>query len=438
VDAASRLVVTEDGPSHNPHTASPANLLQGLFSRPDKEASLREVFRRTFDIDIKLDISGMQALTLRVAREFEAIPDDPRQAYPIMERYRKLSQQGDGFKSFAGVVISLLLSDGRVVLLDEPDAFLHPAQARGLGKWIANQAQHQPGQVFVATHNANFLAGVLSADVPVDIYRLNRAGDTTRFHHVPAEVTRQLALSPLLSSQRVLEAVFYRGVVVCEADADRAVYQLVAARELGNQDTFFVHAHNKQVIKDIVTVLRQAAIRCCVITDIDLLNSEKDLKALVQALAPDIDNASILERRKAIAIQVLGRDEAEILKHLIQEVDQFLGQLREGKHVLSGARGALNRLRREAGDWSTLKVGGIKAYTGSLEADVESLLADLRKHGLFLVPVGELEGWLDLGVRDKSKWIVRALPAISEGRSPQDLKDFVGDAIRYLDGTSTG
>ena len=164
LSASSRLLVAQSADSYNPHTEPPQNLLQGLFgASPDVGDKLRGTFRNAFNMDIVLDYSGMRRLVLRVAKNFEHIPEDPRKAYPIISKYDQLDTQGDGFRSFVGVVLSLLLSEGRIVLLDEPEAFLHPAQSKMLGNWIAEHSQRVPGQIIIATHNANFLSGILSS-----------------------------------------------------------------------------------------------------------------------------------------------------------------------------------------------------------------------------------------------------------------------------------
>jgi hypothetical protein len=137
LDASSRLAVAQTVPSHNPATQPASNLLQGLFASDERvETELRKAFKNAFGMDVRLDYSGMQEFTLRVAREFGEIPEDPRKAFPVMSLFNKLDSQGDGFRSFVGVVLSLLLSTGRIILLDEPEAFLHPAQARTLGRGL--------------------------------------------------------------------------------------------------------------------------------------------------------------------------------------------------------------------------------------------------------------------------------------------------------------
>ncbi len=433
LDASSRLLVAQSGGSYNPHTQPPQNLLQALFgTSSDSEDHLRKTFKDIFGMDIKLDYSGMTQLTLRIAKEFEAIPEDPRKAYPVMRKHGQLDTQGDGFRSFVGVVLSLLLSEGRIVLLDEPEAFLHPAQAKLLGNWIAQHSQNVQSQIIVATHNANFLSGILSSNQKVDIYRLNRTGDHTTYNPITSDATSKLAKSPLLSAQRVLEAIFYEGVVVCEADSDRCVYQTVAVREFSSQNILFVHAHNKQTIKDVVHLLKQATIPVCAIIDIDIMDSEEDFKNLYLALTDGTIPENILETRRKIATTVENVNEETILEKLQQNLAQFSEQLKEHKHSLSGARGALNRIRRETSNWSHVKKLGIEGIPEQERKTAEDLIQEVKKHGLFIVPVGELEGWLDLDTRQKSKWIVHALEALHQDKCNPKLKNFLKAILNHM------
>lgn len=225
LDAESRLNVAKTAPSANLHKVSPQNLLQALYGADSiVEQQLREAFHDVFGKDIKLDISGLTELVFRVSDKFENVPEDPKIAAKYFDKYAILDDQGDGFRSFTGVVLSLLLSHDRIVLLDEPEAFLHPAQSRQLGYWLAKHIEKVPGQVIISTHNSSFIAGILAADYPVDIYRINRQGNNTTFNRIPPESTELLAKSPILSSQRVLDSLFHKGVAVCEADSDRILY----------------------------------------------------------------------------------------------------------------------------------------------------------------------------------------------------------------------
>jgi hypothetical protein len=138
LDASSRLNISKTATSSPPEDP-PQNPLQGLY-RLNKEATseIRSIFNRAFNMDILLDYSELYALRFKVSQSFPDISLDPQEAYAILKSYPVLDEQGDGFKSFVGIVSGFLLSKERLILLDEPEAFLHPKQSRILGNWIAS------------------------------------------------------------------------------------------------------------------------------------------------------------------------------------------------------------------------------------------------------------------------------------------------------------
>src|SRR3954452_10968168 len=44
-----------------------------------------------------------------------------------------LEKEGDGMRSFVGILLHVLLSNDMISLVDAPEAFLHPPQARLIG-----------------------------------------------------------------------------------------------------------------------------------------------------------------------------------------------------------------------------------------------------------------------------------------------------------------
>jgi phosphoribosyl-dephospho-CoA transferase len=239
--------------------------------------------------------------------------------------------------------------------------------------------------------------------------------------------------SPILSSQRVMEAFFYKGVAVCEADSDRIIYQTVAVREFGNENVLFVHAHNKQTIREVAGLLRDATIPVCAITDIDILNSSEELTKLLRALKPDKDFTEVLNIRQEIARFVSNRDENEIIADITTRVAELLDQLRANEHGLSGVRGALNRIYGESKKWSAIKKKGISAFPAKSRELVQNLVKDLKSDGLFVVPAGSLEGWLELGTERKNRWIVLALEALSENKCSESLRMFISEVLASMD-----
>ncbi len=432
LSSSNRLLLASSVSSVNPETNNPTNLLQSLFLDNQIDPIIKNAFKDAFKMDIALDYSAMTMLSLRVAEKMPDIPDDPRKAYPITKDLAKIEDQGDGFRSLVGIILGLLFSKGRIVLLDEPEAFLHPAQARFLGKWIGDNKDLIEGQIFISTHNANFLSGILASGNNVNIYRLNRSANNTTFTVLKSDSTKALFEHPLLSSQRVVESVFYRGVVVCEADADRAVYQSVATiNHNSNEDVLFIHSQNKQTLHTVATLLKDASIPVAVIADIDALNSEEQLVKLITSIAGDISE-EIINLRNKIAATVIGKSDTEALEDLTNEIKTLLVQLEKKDHSLDGAKGALNRIRKGITSWSEIKSKGITGFDENIKDEVKYLLDKLKSIGVFIVPVGELEGWMEVGTTQKNKWIVPALVKIHKKEASHELVSFVKEILDYF------
>lgn len=425
LDSSMRLHLVSTTPSFNPDYADAGNILQNMFLDKENENLLRIAFSQAFGMDILLDYSGLTEMCLRVSKEFPEIPEDPRSAYPIMKEFSKIDNQGDGFKSFVGIILGLLFSKDRIILLDEPEAFLHPAQARYLGKWIADNLDKFSGQIIISTHNSNFLSGLLQSDNKIDIFRLNRNLDNTTFKLIPPEATEQLSKSPMLSSQRVLEAIFHKAVIVCEADADRIIYQSISTLYHRNQEVLFVYSHNKQTLKDVAKLLVATQIPVGVIVDIDILNDQTDFSNLYEAVNQSAPPEEFLNKRKLISESVENSSEIDALSNIKTIIEEFLGQLNKNEHTFSGAKGAINRIKKDSTKWSVPKKSGIDGFDEAIKPIAIELIDSLKNNNIFVVPCGELEGWIEVGTSQKNKWILPALTEIFEGRAPEALTQFV-------------
>ena len=434
MDAESRLKLASETNSFVPSEERPSNLIQSLFVNNPKEENLKNAFKGAFQQDIKVDYSQLAKICLRVGDRVNEIPPDARTAYTIAKDIPKIDNQGDGYRSFAGIIIGLLTCTNRIILLDEPEAFLHPAQAFFLGKWIGEHQSEIGSQLLVCTHSSNFLSGILTGTQELSVIRLKRNGDKTSYNVLTSEIAKQLIGNPILSSQRVVDGIFHKGVVVCEADADRAVYQSVASiYHKSNREILFIHAHNKQSLALVAEVLKQTGTPVAVISDIDILRPDKDLNNVYKALTNSDMCQELKDKQKTLDEYIDSRPEDEVLEELKGKVEEYLNQLREGKHSLDGAKGALSRIQSETSKWSNIKRNGISSLEKGQDENALTLIKELSKIGLFVVPVGELEGWMELGTHKKNKWIIPALQKINEGRASKPLIKFVGDVLKYFE-----
>lgn len=139
-----------------------------------------------------------------------------------MKDARGLENVSDGVKAFTGILLQVSAGDPRIIIVDEPEAFLHPSLASKLANELAKGAATEGKHIFVATHNAQFVMGAILSGARVNIVRLTYTGNTGTARLLSSTELTKLMQDPLLRSVGLLSALFYDFVVVGEADADRA------------------------------------------------------------------------------------------------------------------------------------------------------------------------------------------------------------------------
>lgn len=434
LSAEARFQLTKSSEAYNPREEVPSNGIQSLFSSTtETHNKLRNAFKTAFQMDIGLDWAGMTRWYLRVAANFGNIPSDKDALDNLMASAQQLEKQGDGFRSFAGIALSLLTYPTRPILLDEPEAFLHPAQARVLGRWVVQQASERAGQVIVATHSADFLAGLLSEPSDAQLLRLTRTSAGTRFHVVAPSVITSLVESPLLSSQPVLDSLFHRGVVICEGDPDRAIYQTVTQRHLTSADRgdiLFIHSNGKDAARQPADLLRLCDTPVCVIVDFDVLNSEEVLDGLVRSLHDQPASSHIKSLRKSIASAIEASVNLDPMADLVNEVESWLKS--PGVDVRRARRRLVAAARAGSNKWDAVKKKGVSALPEPHRSVAVALIDELATLGLFVVPCGELESWMTLPSTKGAKWNQLALQDLYAGRCPESLKIFVESVVGQL------
>lgn len=435
--AEARFKLTTGSAGFNPRAEFPSNAIQSLLSSLSSDKSvheeLRKAFRSAFNKDIAFDWGAFTRLSLRVADDFGVIPGEREALDALMENAVELEKQGDGFRSFAGIALALLTYPTRVLLLDEPEAFLHPAQARALGRWVGATAAKRPGQVIVATHSADFLAGLVGANNQAKILRLNRDESVTRFHQIPHSVTTSLLESPLLSSQPVLDSLFHRGVIVCEGDPDRAVYQTVAQRfHLGRsaEEFLFIHSNGKDAARLPASLFHESGTPVCVVADFDVLNSEKTLGEIIEGLTGQGLDEETKRDRDAVSAAIESKSQNQSFEELKASVLAWTEQ--SGDDLRQARRSLISCARAGTNKWDLAKKQGLSGLAGQDADRADNLLERLARNGLFVVPYGELESWMALQHPKGNKWNQAALQELHAGNCPEELKSFVGRVLAFL------
>jgi len=424
-----RLSLTKKCTVNDLQTIGPKNVLEALYqadlASPDR---IRELVKSTFNTDIYFDYTDPGTLQFRVGNDFSGISENSRIAYSQVSRYPILDNQGDGLRSYVGMISAIMSIPKPIILLDEPEAFLHPPQAMQLGMGIANLI-NESQQIFISTHSADFLQGLLSSTSDAVIIHLSRPTEAlTKANVLNSETLNTIIRDPLLSSSRVLEGMFYKGVVATEADADTVFYQRLFQKIGASDEIHFVNAHNKQTLKKVVRPYQSLGIKFALIADADVIRDKVEFQSIIDDIVDGTLHEAIMDERETVYSYFQKQDKHTILEQLKAKTQEFASQgippadddPQKIASALFDFRKGLNKLREDADELSSLKKLGRKA----LDADIttqqafDKLIEHCASLGLFIVPVGELESWLvDYGVArssNKTKWITTALEKLFE------------------------
>lgn len=179
------------------------------------------------------------------------------------------------------------MNEHSLFLIDEPETFLHPPQAKFIGKCVIEMSKGK--QCFIATHNIDFIKGVVEADSSkVKIIKINRSGNTNTFTVIDNESISAIATDRILKYTNILDGLFYGTLALCENEADCRFYAalLESLDPTKYQDTLFCAVGGKHQFKKVIPLLKKLDIQYRAIADIDLISSKDDLKQLLNAIEP--------------------------------------------------------------------------------------------------------------------------------------------------------
>ena len=283
-DAAPTLALFHEPPTHPIHL---------LLMDEDLSKDISEKFRHAFGKELIPFRAGGSQFPLYVGKK-PMVPDGKDElsnefVEALQASSSLLETQGDGMRSFAAVTLHVLAGRTHSIqFLDEPEAFLHPPQARLLGRHIAENKVGN-SQPFIATHSTDALEGLIEGGSDrVRIVRLRREGDVNHVKELSKERTKSVAKDTLPRFSRVFDGIFFEHVFICEADADCMFYQSVLGLPSisGDRrpDALFVHATGKHRMAQIADTLRSLDVPVSVIADIDILNEEGTFRTLFEKL----------------------------------------------------------------------------------------------------------------------------------------------------------
>ena len=398
LDTETRLTIANPAPAISFTRGDPvANPIQKLYQNDTLEAEISSYFREAFDTDVIVNRSDGSTIPLHCGERPILGEGEDRVSQSYVERLQKIPlahEQGDGMRSFLACLLRVFVWKSFVTLLDEPEAFLHPPQARYLGLLLASK-KPKGRQVIVSTHSGDFLRGVLDAnDVNVKIIRLTRAGSINRPVELNNADLKKLWCDPLLRHSNLLDGVFHDGVILCEADTDCQFYSAVLEAVISSQPTMrrphlqFAHVGGKHRFPTIIPALRCLGVPVRVVADFDILSADAPLRAIVEGLG---GTWSSVETDFKILHAAMKGQKKELTKGDVEkEIADVLA--RAGEVILESDADKIRAVVKRGSPWALAKLSG-KSFVpaGDATQAYSQLHTKLSSIGLHIVEVGEME-----------------------------------------------
>lgn len=391
--------------------------LQELYVDDEKEKILDKYFYRAFGTRLTVNRGAGVNISMHVGEKLIPQAGEDRVSASYLEkltRLPKIEEQGDGMRSFAGILLHILTNHKSAIFLDEPEAFLHPPQARLLGEMLATYSP-EGCQLFISTHSEDFLKGLLEAqNNNVKIIRINREKDLYHISHLDNEQVKTLWKDSILRFSNILSGLFHSKVVLCEADTDCRFYQSILhsiyeGEDKVSPDILFTHCGGKQRLKTVVDSLRSINVPVAVISDIDLLNDKEIFKSLTESLGIEWDSISTLWKTiyEYVRSQRPQRDTEEVRKDLLEVLSKETEQ-----YISPDTAENLKAVIKMSSAWATVKNTGKSFFKGDAYTSFVAIDEICRKHGLFVVPVGELECFYKPVSGHGTKWVNEVLSKV--------------------------
>jgi len=423
------IAITRDPPAH------PIHFLQ----RDDSlEERLSLQFKRAFGFDIVVYRNAGNQVPIYVGDKPQSTPEQDRLSFGYIQELEKLTpiqNQGDGMRSFLGVLLSTTVGHESVLLIDEPEAFLHPPQARHLGNFLVSEGGSYQ-QLFVATHSGDILRGILDSESSrVRVLRLRRSGNVNITRRLDSSEIRRVWGDPLLRYSNILDGLFHQKVVLCESDSDCRFYSAVtdalfdaSTVEKRRPDIMFTHCGGKDRLPVVIKSLRDLEVPISVVADFDVLNSEKPLRSIFEAVGGDW--TSISSDWQQVKNSVDGMKPELATDEVRRQIETVLNAISEPLFP-PDAKKQIQTILRRSSPWSNAKSMGIQFLpSGQPHQACKRLLDTLETSGVFVVPVGELEGFARSAGGHGPPWVAEVLKQdLSNAAELEPARQFVKKLI---------
>lgn len=383
-----------------------------LYNSAELESEISNLCREAFKTPVMMSRYGSQAvLHYGELPEFSnPLTSDDRTR---LHAAPKISNQGQGVQQLLSLGYNMLIGKEPVVFLDEPEAHLHPPQAKLAGKCIAKRASKS--QVFLTTHSVDLILGLLESECNVSIIRIDRT-DENKSNAAVLSGEDLLAAwrDPFVRYSNALTGLMHKGVIICEADGDCLYYQ-VALEYLRqenrepNHDLLFLQSGGKAGAKKIIPSLRSLAVPISVICDFDMLRNWNELSGLYEALGGNPSN--IEAKWRMIKEHIDQRNDPRTVAQVKEEIKVVIDSYQIGDPYIKEIKSQLQSVLGIRDGWGDAKRQGITMLRSTILTAATELIEELSGYGVIIVPFGEIESFHPEASTSShgDKWVMEAI-----------------------------
>lgn len=413
------------------------SIMKALESDSEAISMLNKVLQMGFNKGIDtyeeyLDGTVVKKYKIGTSEEINtAIKLNQRKNLKVLKGMENLHSQGDGIRSAVAILSSLIVNQHALFLIDEPETFMHPPQARLLGKNIVNLSKQK--QCFISTHSIDFIKGVLEADSSrVKIIKIDRMENDNKFNLVDNASASKISNDKNLKYTNILNGLFYDQLVLCENESDCKFYSAIleSVDLLVYQNTLFCAVGGKDQFKKVVPLLRNLNIQYSVIADIDLINNKDNVEQLVNSIEKEcydqiesVHTQFIEEFEKGMNPQVKTQ---QIIK------DEINQKFNEEKYMPESMAKDIKNILKNISSFKLLKNGGKSILPqGECASLFEKIDEFLKKHKVFILKCGEIERFVPTVGGHGNTWVEKTFEKYNDidNKVYDEAKQFIKEVF---------
>ncbi len=335
----------------------------------------------------------------------KSVSADTREARCLLESLENLNDQGDGIRSAVAILASLITTTHSLYLIDEPETFLHPPQARILGRNIVDLSQNK--QCFISTHNIDLLRGMLEKDYArIKIIKINRTDNVNEFHVLDNDSIKAVSDDKNLKYSNILNGLFYNTVVLCENESDCKFYSALLEKIDGDcyQNTLFCAVGGKDQFKIIIPLLNKLKINFLVIADLDLINNRDKLKDLINSIEDNKYNQISSIHNDFLNSFENGTDNQVKKQSAIKE--EILSFITDEPYMSDETANKIRQVLKNISHLKLLKNCGKSCLpAGECVQKYNQIINFLNESNIFVVECGEIERFITEIAGHGSLWV---------------------------------